>query len=70
MATAKKIALKNGFGLQVLRLGRRVARGFVFKPKIPNLGKFWGTFECQMLVYSMTIWNILWPFGIIYGRLV
>jgi hypothetical protein len=23
-----------------------------------------------MLVYVMTIWNILWPFGIIYGRLV
>jgi hypothetical protein len=23
-----------------------------------------------MLVYFMTIWNILWPFGIIYGRLV
>jgi hypothetical protein len=23
-----------------------------------------------MLVYFMTIWNILWPFDIIYGRLV
>jgi hypothetical protein len=23
-----------------------------------------------MLVYFITIWNILWPFGIIYGRLV
>jgi hypothetical protein len=22
------------------------------------------------LEYFMTIWNILWPFGIIYGRLV
>jgi hypothetical protein len=23
-----------------------------------------------MLVYFMTIWNILWPFVLIYGRLV
>jgi hypothetical protein len=23
-----------------------------------------------MLVFFMAIWNILWPFGIIYGRLV
>jgi hypothetical protein len=38
----------------------------VFKPKIPNLGKFWRAFEWEMLVYFMTIWNILWPFGIIY----
>jgi hypothetical protein len=47
----------------------RVARWFVFKPKFPNLGKFWRAFEWQMLVYFITIWNILWPFGLIYGRL-
>jgi hypothetical protein len=41
-----------------------------FLTKNPNLGKFWRAFEWSMLVYCMTIWNISWPFGIIYGRLV
>jgi hypothetical protein len=36
----------------------------------PNLGKYWRAFEWEILVYFMTIWNILWPFGLIYGRLV
>jgi hypothetical protein len=35
-----------------------------------NLGKFWRALEWKMLVYVMTIWNILCPFGIIYCRLV
>jgi hypothetical protein len=30
-----------------------------------NVGLFYDHLE-----YFMTIWNILWPFGIIYGRLV
>jgi hypothetical protein len=34
------------------------------------LGKFWRALEREMLVYFLTIWNILWPFGIINGRLV
>jgi hypothetical protein len=38
-----------------------------FQTKSLNLGKFWRAFEWQILV---TIWNILWPFCIIYGRLV
>jgi hypothetical protein len=33
----------------------RVARWFVFKPKIPNLGKFWRALEWKMLVYFMVI---------------
>jgi hypothetical protein len=49
-----------------------------FQTKNPNLGKFWRALECKMLVYFMTIWNILrtfgicnlWPFGIVCGRLV
>jgi hypothetical protein len=41
-----------------------------FQTKNPNMGKFWRALEWKMLVYFMTIWNNLWPFGIIYGRLV
>jgi hypothetical protein len=45
----------------------RVARWFMFKPKILcNFGKFWTALEWKMLVHFMTIWNILRPFGIIY----
>jgi hypothetical protein len=40
-----------------------------FQAKNPNLGKFWNALEWKMLVYFKTIWNILWPFGIIYDRL-
>jgi hypothetical protein len=54
----------------------RVARWFVFKPKIPiwvnfeglameNLGIFY-----DHLVYVTAIGNILWPFGIFCGHLV
>jgi hypothetical protein len=42
----------------------------LFQTKNPNLGKFWRVLEWKMLVYFMTIWNILGPFGIIYDRLV
>jgi hypothetical protein len=35
-----------------------------FQTQNTNLGKFWKA------LYFMTIWNILWPFGTIYGRLV
>jgi hypothetical protein len=41
-----------------------------FQTKNPNLGKFWMDLEWKMLLYFMTIWNILGPFGIIYDRLV
>jgi hypothetical protein len=53
----------------------RVARWFVFKPKIPiwlnfggscygNLGIFY-----DHLVYFTAIVNVLWPFGIFCGHL-
>jgi hypothetical protein len=49
----------------------RVARWFIFKPKyVSQFGKFWRALECKMLVYFMTVLNILRPFGINYGRLV
>jgi hypothetical protein len=41
-----------------------------FQTKNPNFGKFLRALEWKMLIYFMTIWNILWPYGIIYGRLV
>jgi hypothetical protein len=41
-----------------------------FQTKNPTWGKFWRALQMKMLVYFMTIWIILWPFGIIYGRLV
>jgi hypothetical protein len=41
-----------------------------FQTTNPNLGKFWRALELKMLVYFMTIWNIitaiwyiLWSFG-------
>jgi hypothetical protein len=40
----------------------RVARWFVFKPKIP----IWVNFEGPKIGKC---WNILWPFGIFYGHL-
>jgi hypothetical protein len=41
-----------------------------FQTENPNFGKIWRALEWKMLVYLMTINNIVWPFGIIYGRLV
>jgi hypothetical protein len=41
-----------------------------FQTKNPNLGKFWSALERKMFVYLMTIWNNLWPFGIVCGHLV
>jgi hypothetical protein len=63
--------LKNG-----LRTGTharhffRVARWFIFKPKIPIWVKIWRALAWKTLLYFMTIWNIFWSFGIIYGCLV
>jgi hypothetical protein len=39
-----------------------VVRWFIFKPKNPNLGIFLRSLECKMLLYVMTIWNILRQF--------
>jgi hypothetical protein len=38
-----------------------------FQTKNPNVGKIWRALEWKMLQYFMTIWNILHPFGIMYG---
>jgi hypothetical protein len=54
----------------------RVARRHIFKPKNPNLGKFWRVLQWKMLVYFnghlvyfRAIWYILWTFGI-FSRFV
>jgi hypothetical protein len=54
----------------------RVARWYIFKPKIPiwvnledlemeNVDVYYGHWE-----FITAIWYILWPFGIFYGHLV
>jgi hypothetical protein len=48
-------------------VGFRVARWFVFKPKNPNLGKFWNG---NLFKYFTAVWYNLWSFGIVYDRLV
>jgi hypothetical protein len=47
-----------------------VARWFVFKPKIPILGKFWRVLQWKILAYFMTIWFILLLLEMFYGHLV
>jgi hypothetical protein len=41
-----------------------------FYTKNPYLRKFWRVLEWKMLLYYMTILNILRPFGIFYSCLV
>jgi hypothetical protein len=49
----------------------RVARWFIFKPKIPIWVNFGGPYiDGKMLIYFMAVGNILWPFGIFNYPLV
>jgi hypothetical protein len=41
-----------------------------FQTKSLNLGKFGRALDWKMLIYFMTIWNILWRFGIFYDHFV
>jgi hypothetical protein len=41
-----------------------------FQTKNSNLGKFWRALELEKFLYSMAIWKISRPFGILYGHLV
>jgi hypothetical protein len=36
-----------------------VARWFIFKPKNPDLGKFWGAFVWNIFIHFMASCNIL-----------
>jgi hypothetical protein len=40
------------------------------RTKNTNLGTFWRALEWETLLHFMTIWNILWPLGTIYGSLL
>jgi hypothetical protein len=40
--------------------GFRVARWFIFKPKNPNLGKFWRAFDVKMLIHFMEYFKDNW----------
>jgi hypothetical protein len=59
-----------------LPLGIRVARWFIFKPKIPIWVKFWRVLQWKMLVffchlvYFALIRSVLLPFGLHYFHLV
>jgi hypothetical protein len=41
-----------------------------FQTKNPKLGKFWRALLWINFVHFMPIWNLLSPFGIVYGHLV
>jgi hypothetical protein len=43
---------------------------YIFVSKIPIGVYFGGSWELKMLVHFMSIWHILWPFGIFSGQLV
>jgi hypothetical protein len=41
-----------------------------FKTKNTSLGTIWRALGWKILLYVMAIWNILWPFGIVFGHVV
>jgi hypothetical protein len=41
-----------------------------FLTKNPNLGKLLRASDWKMLIYFITIWNMLWIFGIFYDHSV
>jgi hypothetical protein len=41
-----------------------------FQTKNPNLDKSWRDFQWKMLVYVMTFWSILRPFGLFVAVIV
>jgi hypothetical protein len=44
----------------------KVARWYLFKPKIPNFGQFWSVLQRKMLVSFMHIWSNLLPLHMFY----
>jgi hypothetical protein len=68
---AKKVDIENMNESRFLSpSGKQGCQMVCFQTKNPNLSKFWWALEYEMLAYFMTVWNILRPFGITYGRLV
>jgi hypothetical protein len=48
----------------------RVARWYIFRPKIAIWVKVWRALQWKMLVYFMDIWSILRPFDIFCDHLI
>jgi hypothetical protein len=55
--------------LDALPEGDRSCQMAYFQTKISNLGKFWMVVRWMILVYFVTIWSYLRPFGIFNGYL-
>jgi hypothetical protein len=49
-------------------LSAGLPKGFIFKQKIPNLGKFCMVLQWKMLVYFVAVWYFLRPFGTFYSH--
>jgi hypothetical protein len=62
----RRLSLYASKELLYITLATRVARWYIFKPKIPN----WVNLQWNILVYFMAIWSIFQPFGILYSTLV
>jgi hypothetical protein len=62
---------KQKDGILRERIGGRVARWFVFQPKITIWVNFGGPYIYRkMFIDFMAIWNILWRFGIFCDHLI
>jgi hypothetical protein len=60
---------KDGRRKKKFLIDVRVAGWFIFKTENPNLGKFWTALDWKILMYFITIWNILQTFMIFYDHL-
>jgi hypothetical protein len=69
-SSLRKIAVEMGQRWLQKMSSSRVARWFIFKPKIPNLDQFWRIWQWNILVYFIVVWYIFRPFGIFSGTLV
>jgi hypothetical protein len=74
-AAQRKFLMETGFNSNANKGKRAIGlkqgcQMVHFQTKILNLGKCLRALDWKMLIYCMAIWNILWPFGILYGHLV
>jgi hypothetical protein len=63
MSSTQNIFLNGTLSTFCLPDGPGLPNGYIFKPKILSLGKFWKDQQWKSLVYFMAIW-------IFYGHLV
>jgi hypothetical protein len=53
---SRKTAVETGRKTPAVTFVIRVARWFILRPKIPNLGIFWWALEWKMLVHFTAVW--------------